>query len=61
MEFNSPSALFGGIQATGNYSGKARSFEELSMDMEKVFSLIPGKKKINLHACYAVCPLVWIG
>ena len=52
--FDSPSALSGGIQATGNCPGKARSFDELSMDMEKAFSLIPGKKKINLHACYAV-------
>ena len=52
--FDSPAALSGGIQVTGNYPGKARSFEELSVDMDKVFSLTPGKKKINLHACYAV-------
>ena len=52
--FDSPAALSGGIQVTGNYPGKARSFEELSADMDKVFSLTPGKKKINLHACYAV-------
>ena len=52
--FDSPAALSGGIQVTGNYPGKARSFEELSADMDKVFSLVPGKKKLNLHASYAV-------
>ena len=44
----------GGIQATGNYPGKARNFEELKADFEKACALIPGKKRINLHACYAV-------
>jgi L-rhamnose isomerase len=43
-----------GIQATGNYPGKARNFEELKADFLKAASLIPGKKRINLHACYAV-------
>ncbi|MDR1106806.1 MAG: L-rhamnose isomerase [Treponema sp.] len=43
-----------GIQATGDYPGKARSFEELKADFLKAASLIPGKKRINLHACYAV-------
>ncbi|MDR1302155.1 MAG: L-rhamnose isomerase [Treponema sp.] len=43
-----------GIQATGNYPGKARNFEELKADFLKALSLIPGKKRINLHACYAV-------
>lgn len=44
----------GGIQATGNYPGKARNFEELKADFLKAASLIPGKKRINLHASYAV-------
>ena len=44
----------GGIQTTGNYPGRARSFEELKADFLKAVSLIPGKKRINLHACYAV-------
>ena len=44
----------GGIQTTGNYPGRARTFEELTADFEKAASLIPGKKRINLHACYAV-------
>ncbi len=43
-----------GIQTTGNYPGKARNFEELTADFLKAASLIPGKKRINLHACYAV-------
>ena len=47
-------ALSGGIQATGNYPGKARTPEELMADFEKAISLIPGKKRINLHASYAV-------
>jgi L-rhamnose isomerase len=43
-----------GIQTTGSYPGKARNFEELKADFLKAASLIPGKKRINLHACYAV-------
>jgi L-rhamnose isomerase len=43
----------GGIQATGNYPGKARTLEELREDLDKVFSLLPGKHRLNLHACYA--------
>ena len=43
-----------GIQTTGNYPGKARNFEELKADFLKATRLIPGKKRINLHACYAV-------
>jgi L-rhamnose isomerase len=43
----------GGIQATGNYPGKARNAEELRADFELAFSLIPGKHRANLHAIYA--------
>lgn len=43
-----------GIQTTGNYPGKARNFEELTADFCKAAALIPGKKRVNLHACYAV-------
>lgn len=46
-------ALSGGIQATGNYPGAARTPAELRADMEKAFSMIPGKHKVNLHAIYA--------
>ena len=42
----------GGIQVTGNYPGKARSVEELRMDLLKVYSLLPGKHRLNLHASY---------
>lgn len=48
------SALTGGIQTTGNYPGKARTPEELMADIDKVISLVPGKVKMNLHACYAI-------
>jgi len=42
----------GGIQTTGNYPGKARTIQELMSDLEKALSLLPGKHKVNLHACY---------
>lgn len=44
--------LSGGIQATGNYPGKARTIDELRGDIEKALSLIPGDHRLNLHACY---------
>ena len=43
----------GGIQTTGNYPGRARNGDELRQDFLKAISLIPGKKKLNLHASYA--------
>ncbi len=43
----------GGIQATGNYPGKARTLSELRADLDKALSLIPGNHRLNLHACYA--------
>ena len=52
--FDSKQALSGGIQTTGNYPGKARTPQELMADIDKVFSLVPGKKKLNLHASYAI-------
>jgi len=42
----------GGIQATGNYLGKATSIEEMQTDLEKVLSLLPGSQRLNLHAIY---------
>ena len=45
--------LTGGIAATGNYPGKARTAPELRQDLDKAFSLIPGKHRLNLHAIYA--------
>jgi len=44
----------GGIMTTGSYPGRARNFAELTADFEKAASLIPGAKRINLHASYAV-------
>jgi L-rhamnose isomerase len=42
----------GGIQTTGNYPGKARSIDELRQDLDVVYSLLPGKHRLNLHAIY---------
>ncbi len=52
--FDSDEALSGGIQTTGNYPGRATTPTELMQDLEKAFSLIPGRKKLNLHASYAI-------
>ncbi len=53
--FDNPDGGAGdGLAVTGNYMGKARNFEELKADFLKAISLIPGKKRINLHACYAI-------
>ncbi|MBW5446851.1 L-rhamnose isomerase [Cohnella sp. CFH 77786] len=50
---NRDQELTGGISVTGSYPGAARTPEELRTDLEKAFSLIPGKHKVNLHAIYA--------
>jgi len=52
--FETPDAVLsgGGIQATGNYPGKARNIPEHRMDIEKSMDLIPGKQRLNLHASY---------
>lgn len=52
--FEGETKLSGGIQATGNYPGKARNPEELMADIDKALSLIPGVHRINLHANYAI-------
>lgn len=52
--FDNKEALSGGIQTTGNYPGKARTPQELMADIDKAMSLMPGKKKLNLHASYAI-------
>lgn len=52
--FDHDGPLTGGIQTTGDYPGKATTPEQLMQDIDKVLSLIPGKKKLNLHACYAI-------
>lgn len=50
---NADAELSGGISVTGQYPGAARTPNELRADLEKAFSLIPGKHKVNLHAIYA--------
>lgn len=52
--FDQDGPLTGGIQTTGDYLGVARTPEELIADFEKVLSLCPGKKKLNVHASYAI-------
>lgn len=52
--FDKGGAASGGIQTTGNYPGRARTPEELMEDTRLAFSLIPGKKRLNLHASYAI-------
>lgn len=56
--FENYGKLTGGIQATGNYPGKARNFEELTQDLDVALKYIPGTKKINLHACYQTNSIV---
>jgi L-rhamnose isomerase len=52
--FETPDATLsgGGIQATGNFPGKAHSIPQMRADLEKVLSLLPGKQRLNLHAIY---------
>ena len=52
--FDHDGPLTGGIQTTGNYPGKATTPEQLMADIDKVLQLCPGKKKLNLHACYEI-------
>ena len=52
--FENVGALTGGSQTTGNYPGKARTPEELMSDIDMALSLIPGRHRLNLHACYAI-------
>ncbi|MCK5573519.1 MAG: L-rhamnose isomerase [Bacteroidetes bacterium] len=52
FESRSNALSSGGIQATGGFPGRARTIEELRGDLQKAFSLIPGKHRLNLHAMY---------
>jgi L-rhamnose isomerase len=52
--FENPDAeLGGGIAATGNYPGKARTADDLRSDLDEAYGLIPGTHRLNLHAIYA--------
>ena len=50
---NAGQALGGGLAVTGNYPGKARTPDELRADFEEALSVMPGRHRFNLHACYA--------
>ncbi len=52
--FEGATSLDGGIQATGNYPGAARTPAELMQDIDRALSLIPGRHRLNIHANYAV-------
>ena len=52
--FETTGGASGGIQTTGNYPGKARTPQELMADADFAFKLIPGKHRLNLHACYGI-------
>ena len=52
--FDTRQAASGGIQTTGNYPGRARTPEELMADLDQVWKLTGGRKKLNLHASYAI-------
>ena len=52
--FETTGGASGGIQTTGNYPGKARTPQELMADVDFAMGLIPGKHRLNLHACYGI-------
>ena len=52
--FDGSDSLSGGIQTTGNYPGRARNKEELFADIKRAFAIMPGKRRLNVHACYAI-------
>ena len=52
--FENAGTLTGGIQATGNYPGAARTPDELMQDLDCAFSMIPGKHRVNVHAFYGI-------
>ena len=52
--FDGTDSLSGGIQTTGAYPGRATTPEQLFSDIKTALSLMPGKKRINVHSCYAL-------
>lgn len=54
LGYDGSDSLTGGIATTGNYPGRPRTFEELKEDIRFAFSHMPGKKRLNLHASYAI-------
>ena len=51
--FDGTGTLTGGIATTGNYPGRARTADELRRDLDTALAMIPGSKRVNLHACHA--------
>jgi L-rhamnose isomerase len=51
--FENDSALDGGIAVTGHHPGRARNADELRADLDEAWKLIPGPKRLNIHAIYA--------
>ncbi len=52
FEASEGGALGGGLAATGSYPGRARTLEELRQDLEKLYSLLPGRHRLALHMSY---------
>ena len=50
--FENDGSLTGGIQATGNYPGRARNIDEVRKDLEFVKTLLAGNHRVNLHEIY---------
>ncbi|MCC6123646.1 MAG: L-rhamnose isomerase [Pirellulales bacterium] len=51
--FENPEAgLSGGILATGNYPGRARTADELRADAAQAMRMIPGRHRFSIHAIY---------
>jgi L-rhamnose isomerase len=53
FETKAESVMGGGILATGNHPGRARTGDEARQDYDQVLALVPGKLRLNIHACYA--------
>ena len=52
--FETTGGASGGIATTGNYPGKARTPQELMDDLSFALELVPGRHRVNLHACYGI-------
>lgn len=52
FEDKASASIGGGLAVTGNYPGKARNIHEMRADLEKVYGLVPGTQRLNLHASY---------
>jgi L-rhamnose isomerase len=53
LETRTAAVSGGGIMATGNHPGRARSGDEIRADLDLAMRLVPGRHRANIHACYA--------